>query len=147
MAKPETPFTEAAAALADEAMSRQFSRDVTANDALDHITPDVFVAWIAQEALTRDDEIIVSDTLAQRLTSQVARTLLCAVAIDHAAKVQQIVKEAFYDEIARDLAYAAQKLVDNWEPTDDEMSRSYAVEVDDPLIADRRHMARAYRHA
>jgi hypothetical protein len=49
------------------------------------------------------------------------------------------------EQVARDLAYEATKLVESFDPTDAEMSRSFAVEVDDPLIADRRHIARAAR--
>lgn len=146
MAKPKTAFTAAAAELAAEARNRQFSSAVTADDARKYVDTDVFVAWLVDEALGRDYEIILADTLAQRLTSAQAQSVLCAAVIDHGAQVLEIVKGAVVEQVARDLADAANLLVENFDPTDSEMSRSsYASQVDDPVRDDRRALARYAR--
>lgn len=146
MQKQKTAYTVAADQLADECRNRYFDTDVRLEDATPYVDADVIVAWIAQEGLGRDDEIIVGDTMAQRLTKELARTLLCAIAIDHAAKVLEVVKGAVVEQVARDLMYDAKKLVDNYEPTDAEMSRtSYASWVADPVQDDRRALAKLAR--
>ena len=146
MKKQKTAFTIAADQLADECRSRYFDTDVRLEDCTPYIDTDVIVAWIAHETMGRDDNHVIADAISERLTADLGRTLLCAVAIDHAAKVLEVVKGAVVEQVARDLMYEAQKLVDNYDPTDSEMARtSYAAEVDDPMIGDRRALARSYR--
>ena len=123
MTKPANAYQEAITDIADDFRHRQFPDNITADDARPAVDADVIVAWIAQEGLGRSDEIIVGDTLAQRLSKDQGRTLLCAVAIDHADKVLELVKVALVEQVARDIAYEAQKVVDNYEPTDSEVER------------------------
>lgn len=146
MPKVKTAFTAAAAELAAQLGNRYWSNEITADEARGYVDTDVMAVWIAHEACDRDDEIIVGDTLAQRLTKDQARTLLCAVAIDHAAKVLEVVKGAVIEQIARDLAYEANQLVANFDPTDAEMARSsYASQVADPVRDDRCALAKLSR--
>ena len=141
MNKTKTPFTEAAAELAAQLGNRYWT-DITNEEAAEYVTPDVIVAWIAHEALDRDDEIIVGDTMAQRLDSSTARTLLCAAAIGHADKVLEIVKGALIEQIARDLVYEANKITERYDPTDEEMSRSHVPQFfDDPVRRDQSALA------
>ena len=65
MNKTKTPFTEAAAELAAQLGNRYWT-DITNEEAAEYVTPDVIVAWIAHEALDRDDEIIVGERIAER---------------------------------------------------------------------------------
>ena len=140
MAKPKTPFTEAAAQLWSDLGNRYWA-DITVDEAREYVDTDVIVAWIAQEAMNRDDNTICADTLADRLTSDQGRTLLCAVAIGHANKVLEVLKDAVVEQVARDLMYAANKLGEQYDPVDDEANASYSGWVDDPVVSDRRAMA------
>ena len=140
MAKPKTPFTEAAAQLYADLGNRYWA-DITVDEAREYVDTDVIVAWIAQEAMNRDDNTICADTLADRLTSDQGRTLLCAVAIGHAEKVLEVFKDAVVEQVARDLMYAANKLGEQYDPGDDEANASYSGWVDDPVASDRRAMA------
>ena len=143
--RTRTAYSEAIADIADDFRHRQFPDNITADDTRSAVDADVIVAWVAEEALGRSDEIIVGDTLAQRLDQDQARTLLCAIAIDHAEKVLELVKAAMVEQVARDLAYEAQKLVDNYEPTDDEVNRPITRnDIDDPFLAEQRSFTRRH---
>lgn len=145
MAKPSTAFTKAVAELAAQCGNRQWSNDVTVDDAREYVDAKVIADWLVDEAAGRDLEIILADTIAQRMNSVQARGVLCSLAVGNALSAFDGMRTALVEQVARDLSYAAQKLVDEFDPTDAEMSRSFAVEVDDPLIADQRYLARSYR--
>jgi hypothetical protein len=145
VAKPKTAYQEAIADIADDFRHRQFPDLITADDARPAVDADVIVAWVAHEALGRDDEIIVGDTLSQRLTKDQGRTLLCAAAIGHAEKVLELVKAALVEQVARDIAYEAQKINDNYCPTDSEMEGPIRPnDIDDPFLAERRSFTRRH---
>jgi hypothetical protein len=145
MAKPKSAFTEAAAELWSDLGNRYWA-DIIPSEAREYVNADVIVSWLASESQGREYETICADVMAQRLTSDQARTLLLAASIDHSAKVLELFKDAVVEQIARDLVYAANKLGENFDPSDSEMARSsYASQVDDPLIGDRRHLARMAR--
>lgn len=146
MANPKNAFTAAAAELADEARNFQFTSDVTTAEARRYVDDDVIVDWFVAESQGRDLEIILADTMAQRLDTVQARRVLCALAVGHAEGACRVMREALVEQVARDLAYAANRLVENYDPADSEMSRSsYASQVADPVRDDRRALARLAR--
>lgn len=144
MGKQKSAFTEAAAELWSDLGNRYWA-DIIPSEAVEYVTADVIVSWLAQESQGREYETICSDVMAQRLTSEQARTLLLAASIDHSAKVLELFKDAMVEQIARDLVYAANKLGEDYEPSEAELTRDFASQVDDPIIGDRRALARSYR--
>ena len=49
------------------------------------------------------------------------------------------------EAVAKDLAYEAQKRVDNYDPTDEEMNRPIRPnDIDDPFLAEQRSFTRNY---
>ncbi len=142
MKQPTTAFTTAAAELAETALHRQFDTTVTVDAAREYVDAKVMTDWLVAEALSRDMEIILADTIAQRLTTEHARSVLCALIVGHAASVQDTLQAALVEQVARDLAYAAGKLVDAFDPTDAEMARDhYPSFVDDPVRRDQSALA------
>lgn len=140
MAKPKSAFTEAAAQLWSDLGNRYWA-DIIPSEAREYVDADVIVSWLAMESQGREYETICADLMAQRLTSDQARTFLLSASIDHAAKVLELVKDAMVEQIARDLVYAANKLGEDYEPTNDEATASYSGWVDDPVSRDQSALA------
>ncbi len=142
MAKPKSAFTEAAAQLWSDLGNRYWA-DIIPSEAREYVTADVIVSWLASESQGRAYETICADVMAQRLTSDQARTLLLAASIDYSAKVLELFKDAVVEQVARDLVYAANKLGENFDPSDSEMARDFHPHVpDDPVSRDRSTLAR-----
>ena len=141
--KIKTAFTEAVMELEAETKSRQFPDNITTEEAAKHADHDVVVAWAMVALGLRSPQQLLSDIL-ENLTDADATSVINCL-LNETDTARKIMAKQLCEYVAKDLAYEAQKRVDNYDPTDDEMSRSYAVEVDDPLIADRRYLARSYR--
>ena len=139
----KTAFTEAVRELESEQYGRQFPDNITIDAASKHVDHDVVVSWAMAELGLRSPQQLLSDMIENLTDADATSVINCLLnETDTARKILDACLRAY---VAKDLAYEAQKRVDNYDPTDSEMGRSYAVEVDDPLIADRRHMAREYR--
>lgn len=141
--KIRTAFTEAVIELEAETKSRQFPDNITTEEAAKHVDHDVVVAWAMAALGLRSPQQLLLDAF-ENLTDADATSVINCL-LNETDTARKILSKALCEAVAYDLAYEAQKRVDNYDPTDDEMSRSYAVEVDDPLIADRRYLARSYR--
>ena len=100
MAKPKSAFTEAAAELYSDLGNRYWA-DIIPSEAREYVTADVIVSWLASESQGREYETICADVMAQRLTSDQARTLLLAASIDYSAKVLELFKDAVVEQVAR----------------------------------------------
>ena len=141
--KIKTAFTEAVAELEAETRSRQFPDSITTTVALEYVDHDVVVSWAQSELGSRSPQQLLLDAF-ENLTDADATSVINCL-LNETDTARKIMAKQLCEYVSKDLAYEAQKRVDNYDPTDDEMSRSYAVEVDDPLIADRRYLARSYR--
>ena len=142
--KIRTAFTEAVIELEAETRSRQFPDNITTEEAAKHVDHDVVVAWAMAALGLRSPQQLLSDIL-ENLTDADATSIINCL-LNETDTARKIMAKQLCEYVAKDLAYEAQKRVDNYDPTDSEMSRtSYAAEVDDPLIGDRRHLAREYR--
>ena len=142
--KIKTAFTEAVMELEAETKSRQFPDNITTEEAAKHVDHDVVVAWAMAALGLRSPQQLLSDIL-ENLTDADATSIINCL-LNETDTARKIMAKQLCEYVAKDLAYEAQKRVDNYDPTDSEMSRtSYAAEVDDPLIGDRRHLAREYR--
>lgn len=141
--KIKTAFTEAVMELEAETKSRQFPDNITTEEAAKHVDHDVVVAWAMAALGLRSPQQLLSDIL-ENLTDADATSIINCL-LNETDTARKIMAKQLCEYVAKDMAYEAQKRMDSYDPTDDEMSRSYAVEVDDPLIADRRYLARSYR--
>ena len=139
----KTAFTEAVMELEAETKSRQFPDNITIDEASKHVDHDVVVSWAMAELGLRSPQQLLSDMI-ENLTDADATSIINCL-LNETDTARKIMAKQLCEYVSKDLAYEAQKRVDNYDPTDEEMSRSYAVEVDDPLIADRRYLARSYR--
>jgi hypothetical protein len=145
MQKLRNDYRDAIDELAAEFRSRQFPDNISADDAREYVDTSVITAWWALEGLNRSEEVMLADVIAQRLTADQARTVICALAIGHAAKVQEILQAALVEQVARDLAYESQKVNDNYCPTDEEMSRGITPnDIDDPFLSEQRSFTRRH---
>ena len=122
----------------------QFPDNITTAQALEHVDHDVVCAWVTQELSKRSPQGLLSDALENLTDADATSVLICL--INETDTARKLLAATFSEYVAKDLAYDAQKLVDGFDPTDAEMARtSHAAEVDDPLVADRRHIARSHR--
>lgn len=140
----KTAFTEAVRELESETNARQFPDFITITEALKHVDHDVVVSWAMAELGSRSPQQLLLDAF-ENLTDADATSVLNCL-LNETDTARRILASALRECVAKDLAYEAQCRVDNFDPTDEEMSRtSYASEVDDPLVADQRHIAKSYR--
>jgi hypothetical protein len=142
--KIKTAFTEAVLELEAETKSRQFPDNITTEEAAKHVDHDVVVAWAMAALGLRSPQQLLSDIL-ENLTDADATSIINCL-LNETDTARKIMAKQLCEYVAKDLAYEAQKRVDYYDPTDAEVSRtSYAVEVDDPIIGDLRHLARQYK--
>ena len=140
----KTAFTEAVRELEAETNGRQFPDSITTAAALEYVDHDVVVSWAQAELGSRSPQQLLLDAF-ENLTDADATSVINCL-LNETDTARKILATALREAVAKDLAYEAQKRVDNYDPTDSEMSRtSYAAQVDDPLIGDRRHLARQYK--
>lgn len=142
---PSTVYRNAADELANEFARRQFRDSITDRDAADYVTADVARGWGEVQTSDRAVHSVLSD-LIHNLTDAEGTALLRALEQQDGIPALTHLSRVFYAQVAHDLAYEAEKVVENMEPTDDEACASYSGWVDDPVAADRRHIARQYRH-
>lgn len=145
MKTPKNAYRLAVDELADDYLSRQFQDNVSEADALKLVDWPVLRSWMAEELCNRTAKQLLGDVLDRQLTENSAKDVLAIATSEVSRSAQAIVAECLNAECAHDMSYESQKLVDSYEPTDNELAVNYASWVDDPLIADRRHFARVYR--
>jgi lipase chaperone LimK len=137
-------FKEAADEIAQDFLHRQFPENVSADDCREYVDAAVIADWLGAEAASRDEHIILGDLCAQRLTRDQARSVLVALAIGNWQKLE-LLQAALVEQVARDMAYESQKIVDNYDPTDEEMSRGITPnDIDDPFLQERRSFTRRH---
>lgn len=142
--KITTAFTEAVLELESETRSRQFPDNITTEEAAKHVDHDVVVAWAMAALGLRSPQQLLLDAF-ENLTDADATSVINCL-LNETDTARKIMAKQLCEYVAKDLAYEAQKRMDSYDPTDSEMSRtSYAAQVDDPLIGDRRHLARQYK--
>ena len=140
----KTAFTEAVRELEAETNGRQFPDSITTAAALEYVDHDVVVSWAQAELGSRSPQQLLLDAF-ENLTDADATSVINCL-LNETDTARKIMAKQLCEYVAKDLAYEAQKRMDSYDPTDSEMSRtSYAAQVDDPLIGDRRHLAREYR--
>ena len=140
----KTAFKEAAKELESETNARQFPDNITITEALKHVDHDVVVSWAQAELGSRSPQQLLLDAF-EKLTDADATSVINCL-LNETDTARRILANALRECVAYDLAYEAQKLVDNYDPTDAEMSRtSYASEVADPVADDRRALAKLNR--
>lgn len=141
---PNTIFRDAADELAQEFARRQFRDNITDRDAAEHVTTDVASSWISLELSIRSAQEILSDLLFKLTDAEAANLLRCLLQQDGIPSLVHLSRQ-MHAQCAHDLAYEAEKLVEGMATSDDESFASYSGWVDDPVAADRRHIARQYR--
>ena len=143
---PSTIFRDAADELANEFARRQFRDSITDRDAAEYVTAAVGRAWIDIENSTQSAQYVLAELVA-KLTDAEATNLLRALLQQDGIPALSDLSGAFHAQVAHDLAYEAEQIVANMEPSDDEACASYSGWVDDPVAADRRTLARQFTAA
>ena len=144
--KIRTAFTEAVAELEAEIRSRQFPDSITTAAALEHVDHDVVVSWAQAELGSRSPQQLLLDAF-ENLTDADATSVINCL-LNETDTARKILSKALCEAVAYDLAYEAQKRVDNYDPTDEEMNRSIRPnDIDDPFLAEQRSFTRSYNRS
>ena len=144
--KIRTAFTEAVLELEAETKSRQFPDNITTEEAAKHVDHDVVVAWAMAALGLRSPQQLLSDIL-ENLTDADATSIINCL-LNETDTARKILATALREAVAKDLAYEAQKRVDNYDPSDEEMNRPIRPnDIDDPLLAERRSFTRNYNRS
>jgi hypothetical protein len=118
----KTALTEAIDQVALENKSKQFRDNITDRDALDYVDHDVIVAWVAQELSLRNPQQLLSDIF-ENLTDADATSVLNCLN-NETDTARRILAPCMRQYVAKDVAYAAQLLLDHYDPTDAEVERN-----------------------
>jgi len=137
---PSAIFREAADELAQEFLGRQFRDSITDRDAAEHVTSTVAASWIALQLCDQPAQAVLSE-LIFNLTDAEATNLLSALLMQDDIPTLAHLSRVMHAQVAHALAYEAEKIVDNYCPTDEEMSRSSS--TDSSVRAEYKTMARA----
>lgn len=136
MARKSAEVLESAAReLAQVVLNRPYDPFVSPKDAEFFADAATVAAWIDYESDLTSPLQALADLITDTLTDAQALDLL------RSERMQPIVKAA----AVKYLVAEATDWVNDYEPSDREISRSYASSVDDPLIGDHRYYARAAR--
>lgn len=139
--KIKTAFTEAVLELESETRSRQFPDNITTEEAAKHVDHDVVVAWAQAELGSRSPQQLLLDAF-ENLTDADATSVINCL-LNETDTARKILATALREAVAKGIAYEAQKRVDNFDPTDEEMNRPIRPnDIDDPLLAERRSFTR-----
>lgn len=125
----------AAAELAAEQLHAQFPTAVTVAMARGYVTPALFVEWFGTELASRSALNIFTEVV-ERVAEADLRGAMCALILGYDERTGALLTPALINYVARDLAYAANCAIENFEPSDAQIERSYT-----PLDADRRALA------
>ena len=140
----EKTLREAIDAIASDVGNRQHDNTVTTRDAFDYVDHDLACAWATRETGLRSPQLIIAEAFEHLTDAQALSVLTCL--LNQTDTARKILAEHLRQYIAADLAYDAQKVIDNFDPTDAEMARGYP---DASVRAEYRTMARddarAYR--
>lgn len=144
--KIKTAFTEAVLELEAETKSRQFPDNITTEEAAKHVDHDVVVAWAMAALGLRSPQQLLSDIL-ENLTDADATSIINCL-LNETDTARKIMAKQLCEYVAKDLAYEAQKRVDYYDPSDEEMNRPIRPnDIDDPLLAEQRSFTRSYNRS
>lgn len=144
--KIKTAFTEAVLELESETRSRQFPDNITTEEAAKHVDHDVVVAWAMAALGLRSPQQLLSDIL-ENLTDADATSIINCL-LNETDTARKIMAKQLCEYVAKDMAYEAQKRVDNYDPSDEEMNRPIRPnDIDDPLLAERRSFTASYNRS
>ena len=144
--KIKTAFTEAVLELESETRSRQFPDNITTEEAAKHVDHDVVVAWAMAALGLRSPQQLLSDIL-ENLTDADATSIINCL-LNETDTARKIMAKQLCEYVAKDMAYEAQKRVDNYDPSDEEMNRPIRPnDIDDPLLAERRSFTRNHNRS
>ena len=118
----KTPYTEAVRELANETRSKQFPDNITTAQALEHVDHDVVCAWVTQELSKRSPQGLLSDAF-ENLTDADATSVLNCL-INETDTARRFLASCLREYVAKDIAYDAQCLVEQYDPTDAEVERN-----------------------
>lgn len=142
----KTAFKEAAKELESETNARQFPDNITVAEAMKHVDHDVVVSWAQAELGSRSPQQLLLDAF-EGLTDADATSVINCL-LNETDTARRILATALKECVAYDLAYEAQKLVDNYDPTDEEMNRPIRPnDIDDPFLAEQRSFARTHNRS
>jgi len=142
----KTAFTEAVRELEAETNGRQFPDSITTAAALEYVDHDVVVSWAQAELGSRSPQQLLLDAF-ENLTDADATSIINCL-LNETDTARKIMAKQLCEYVAKDLAYEAQKRVDNYDPTDDEMNGPIRPnDIDDPLLAEQRSFTRSYNRS
>ena len=118
----KTPYTEAVRELANETRSKQFPDNITTAQALGHVDHDVGCAWVTPELSKRSPQGLLSDAF-ENLTDADATSVLNCL-INETDTARRFLASCLREYVAKDIAYDAQCLVEQYDPTDAEVERN-----------------------
>jgi hypothetical protein len=146
--KTTTAFAAAADDLAQEELHRQFPQGITPAEAMDYVDEKLAGEWLkandyGRSLLLEVIEKQFPDDTAKDLFAAILNAMLPTPLANYAGFVGTKLVDAVCQHIAEDLAYEAQKVVDNYCPSDEEMNRSFRRnDIDDPYLSERRSFTR-----
>lgn len=139
----QTPYTDAVAELAEAFARRPFRDAITTDDAKVHVDADVVRAWFADELSRQSGPSLLGEIVSEALTDAECLGFVASAMSAHKADAGAQLEQALRERVARELAYDAERAVENMEPADDEGARvSFPAWVDDPMREDQTAMAR-----
>jgi len=133
-------FHELVDELAHEQRQAQFPKQLTHDDVAKHVDAAVIADWLGIESATRSPELVFSEVISERLSPVKAVSAMMALATGDGVRAAAMLQPALTEAVARDLAYHVNKAVNEYEPTEAELTR--VEPFDDPVRADRRDIAR-----
>ena len=136
------PLKSAIRELAEEAARQPIQSEITPDDAQPYCDEDVLCAFWAVQRATGDASEHRADIFDRFDESQHAQ-FDTALVTAHALAMR-LFRDAMVEHVSAWLAREAEKHREQMEPTEADLTRaySYAHEVDDPIIGDRRALAR-----
>lgn len=136
------PLRAAIAEIATDNAHTYPESEITAADAASHADDDdVLNAWWNwARAMKRD--VDAATVIYAELSEAQRAQFLCATICGHPSALR-LMRDAMVAHVAQWLATAATEYQNNLEPTDRDLARSYAAEVDCQVRRDRRALARA----
>ena len=142
----KTAFTEAVKELESATNARQFPDSITTTAALEYVDHDVVVSWAQAELGSRSPQQLLLDAF-ENLTDADATSVINCL-LNETDTARKILATALREAVAKDLAYEAQKRVDNFDPTDEEMNRPIRPnDIDDPFLAEQRSFTASYNRS
>jgi hypothetical protein len=139
MKAPHETIKDAIDELAHEAVRRQFRRTITETDALPYCDDATVKAWIAVEANRSSYLGLLAEALEALPDSDLLKLTACLH--NDSPTSRTLLLSGVVRNCARDIAYQAEQVADNMEPSDDEAAASY-ITSGDVIGSDQYAMAR-----